>query len=94
LRCCRVLDASTAPDFIQTGTDALAKNPFLICDLSETAYLASAGLAALAQLRKIASNLNGELRVVSCSPNVLQVIKMARFDRVLPLYSDFSLAVA
>ena len=94
LRCCRVLDASTAPDFIQTGADALAKNPFLVCDLSETVYLASAGLAALAQLRKIASNLNGELRVVSCSPNVLQVIKMARFDRVLPLYSDFSLAVA
>ena len=94
LKGCRVLDASTADDFIATGFCALASNPFLICDLSGTVFLASAGLAALAQLRQKALNLGGEFRVVNCSNDVLRVIKLARFDQVLSLYSDFSLAVA
>lgn len=90
----RVLDASTAQDLIEAGVAALAINPFLICDLSETIFLASAGLAALAQLRQMAINRQGEFRVVNCSEDVLQVIKLARFDRVLSLYSDLSLAIA
>ena len=94
LKCRRVLDASTAQDLIEAGASLLAVNPFLICDLSETIFLASAGLAALAQLRQMALKLEGEFRVVNCSQDALRVIKMARFDRVLSLYSDFSLAVA
>jgi N-acetylglucosaminyldiphosphoundecaprenol N-acetyl-beta-D-mannosaminyltransferase len=89
-----VLDASTVQDFIEAGTSALAANPFLICDLSETIFLASAGLAALTKLRQMALNLHGELRVVNCSPDAARVIRNAHFDRVLPLYSNFSLAIA
>jgi N-acetylglucosaminyldiphosphoundecaprenol N-acetyl-beta-D-mannosaminyltransferase len=91
---CRVLDASTAQDLIETGARQLALNPFLICDLSETVFLASAGLAALAQLRQMALNLRGEFRVANCSKDALRVIKIARFDQVLSLYSDLSLAIA
>jgi anti-anti-sigma regulatory factor len=72
----------------------LAGNRFLICDLSETILLASAGLKALASLRQISSNVHGECRVVICSHDALRVIKLERFDRVLPLYSNFSQAVA
>jgi N-acetylglucosaminyldiphosphoundecaprenol N-acetyl-beta-D-mannosaminyltransferase len=89
---CRALDGSSAQDFLKVGTAALACNPFLICDLSETVFLASAGLAALAQLRRIALAQQGEFRVINCSSDVLRVIKLARFDRVLPLYNEFSLA--
>jgi anti-anti-sigma factor len=94
LKACRVLDASTAQDLIDAGAAELTVNPFLICDLSETIFLGSAGLAALTQLRRMALSQQGDFRIVNCSNDALRVIKMARFDRVLPVYSSFSLAAA
>lgn len=94
LKCCRIIDASTAQDLIKAGSCSLAVNPYLICDLSDTVILASAGLAAMAQLHQMALELQGEFRLVNCSQDTLRVIKMARFDRLLPLYSDFSLTVS
>jgi N-acetylglucosaminyldiphosphoundecaprenol N-acetyl-beta-D-mannosaminyltransferase len=90
----RVLDAAAAPDLIEAGACALAANPFLICDLSETVILTSAGLEALAQLRQMTVNLQGEFRMDNCSQDVLRVIDQAHFDRVLLPYSDFSLTAA
>jgi N-acetylglucosaminyldiphosphoundecaprenol N-acetyl-beta-D-mannosaminyltransferase len=88
----RVLDTAAAPVLIEAGTCALATSPVLICDLSETVILTSAGLAALAQLRQMTVNLQGEFRMDNCSQDVLRVIAQAHFDRVLLPYSDFSLA--
>ena len=90
----RVLDAAAAPVLIEAGTYALATSPFLICDLSETVILTSAGLEALAQLRQMTVNLQGEFRMDNCSQDVLRVIDQAHFNRVLLPYSDFSLAAA
>ena len=89
----RVLDASTSQDLFDAGTRMLANNPFLICDLSETVFLASAGLTALARLRTISSAVHGELRVVICSKDVLRVIQLACFDRVPRVYPSFSQAI-
>jgi N-acetylglucosaminyldiphosphoundecaprenol N-acetyl-beta-D-mannosaminyltransferase len=93
LKAPRVLDASSSQDFLETGTQMLACNPYIICDLSETIFLASAGLAALDSLRKISLQFNGEFRVVVRSKDTLRVIKLARFDHVLPLYGSFSQAI-
>jgi anti-anti-sigma factor len=71
----------------------LARNPFVICDLSETVFLASAGLAALASLCRTSAKLQGEFRVVVCSKDTLRVIQLARFDHILPLYRTFSQAI-
>ncbi len=90
----RVLDASTAQDFYDAGVTILNDNHFVICDLSETIFLACAGLAVLARLRQAAAEANGELRVVVSSADVRRVIKLEHFDHVLPLYSNFSQAVA
>jgi len=72
----------------------LNRNPYLIVDLAETVFLASAGLAALAKLNRIATERNGELRVVNCSADVQRVIELVRFDRVLSVYGDLSSAMA
>jgi N-acetylglucosaminyldiphosphoundecaprenol N-acetyl-beta-D-mannosaminyltransferase len=89
----RVLDASTSQYLLDAGVSTLADNPFLICDLSGTVFLASAGLATLASLRKMSMNLHGEFRVVICANDTLRVIKLARFDQVLSVYRNFSQAV-
>jgi len=90
----RRLDATTAPEMAETCTALLGNNPYVVLDLSETVLLASAGLAALAQINRVASEHNGELRVANCSKDVLRVIEMVRFDKILSLYSDVPAAVA
>lgn len=89
----RRLDATTAPEMAETCTQLLENNPRVVLDLSETVLLASAGLAALAQINRAAIERNGELRVANCSKDVLRVIEMVRFDKVLSLYSDVPTAV-
>lgn len=89
----RVLDASSSQDLLDAGAGMLESNPFVICDLSETVFLASAGLETLGNLRRMSLNLHGEFRVVIGSKDALRVIRLARFDHVLPLYGNFSQAV-
>lgn len=90
----RRLDADSAPDIADTCSSLLDRNPYLILDLSSTIFLASAGLAALAQLNRQADEQDGELRVTNCSEDVLRVIEMVRFDQVLSLYGDLNSAMA
>ena len=90
----RRFDATTAPDMIRTGSDALAQHRYVILDLSDTVILTSAGLSALAHLNRIAQELHGALRVTGCSTDVMQVIEMVRFDKVLSLYRDINSATA
>lgn len=90
----RRLDAVTALALTETCHDMLVTTPNLILDLSDTVLLASAGLAALAKINRDADEINGSLRVVNCSDDVMRVIKMVRFDKVLSLYSDVDAAVS
>ncbi|MBK8988821.1 MAG: WecB/TagA/CpsF family glycosyltransferase [Chloroflexi bacterium] len=90
----RRLDATTATEMAETCVALLDENPRVVLDLSETVLLASAGLAALAQISRNAIERSGELRVANCSKDVLRVIQMVRFDKVLSLYSDVSAATS
>jgi N-acetylglucosaminyldiphosphoundecaprenol N-acetyl-beta-D-mannosaminyltransferase len=89
----RRLDALTAPELETHCTEILADNPHLVLDLSDTVLLASAGLAVLAKVTRLANEQNGELRVTNCSEDVLRVINIVRFDKVLSLYNDVDAAV-
>lgn len=55
----RRLDAASAPEMVETCTSLLDANPRVVLDLSETVLLASAGLAALAQLNRTADERDG-----------------------------------
>jgi len=90
----RRFDAAAAPDMIQVVTDTLAQHRYVILDLSETVILTSAGLSALAHLNRLAQEQHGALRVTGCSTDVMQVISMVRFDKVLSLYRDIQSATA
>jgi anti-anti-sigma factor len=88
VRAPRRLDAVSASDFRTRCAALLAASPRLIVDLSETVFLASAGLAALIALSREARSLNGELRLACLMPDALRVLKMARLDGVLAIYRD------
>jgi N-acetylglucosaminyldiphosphoundecaprenol N-acetyl-beta-D-mannosaminyltransferase len=90
----RRIDGSTTPEFVIVVTAQLARNPYLILDLTETIFLASAGLAALVSFNRIASQHNGELLVTHCRKDVLRVIELGRFDKVLAVYKDLPSATS
>lgn len=81
-------DASTSPQFKEVCSSLLGKNPFLLLDFEETTVIASAGLAVLAHLHKLASANNGKIRLIHCSREVQQTIKMVRMDTFLDIVQD------
>ncbi|MFZ1395801.1 MAG: WecB/TagA/CpsF family glycosyltransferase [Candidatus Promineifilaceae bacterium] len=89
----RRLDANTANDLIEQCEEHLWKNPFLILDFAATVFLASAGLAALAKIQRLAEEQNGKVRLANCSEDVNRVIEIVRFDKVLSLYKDIDSAM-
>jgi N-acetylglucosaminyldiphosphoundecaprenol N-acetyl-beta-D-mannosaminyltransferase len=88
----RRLDAASAPEFRARCTALLAASPRLIVDLSETVFLASAGLAVLIALSREARALNGEVRLACLMPDALRVLKLAKLDGVLAVYPDVTKA--
>jgi N-acetylglucosaminyldiphosphoundecaprenol N-acetyl-beta-D-mannosaminyltransferase len=88
VRAPRRLDALSAPEFQSRCAAALTTCPRLIVDLSETVFLASAGLAALIALNREARNQDGELRLACLMPDALQVVRLARLDGVFAVYRD------
>jgi N-acetylglucosaminyldiphosphoundecaprenol N-acetyl-beta-D-mannosaminyltransferase len=88
----RRLDAASAPEFRAKCTALLAASPRLIVDLSETVFLASAGLAVLIALSREARALNGEVRLACLMPDALRVLKLAKLDGVLAVYPDVTKA--
>ena len=84
----RRFDAETAGAVQDLCTDCLAHNPFLLLNLKQTVFLASAGLAVLSQVQRLAATKNGQLIVLGCGQEVLKVLQLVNFDRFLTLYPD------
>ena len=90
----RRLDAETAPEVNEQCMQVIQENPHVVLDFTNTVFLASAGLATLSKLDRLAGDKGGELRVAGYSEDVLRVMKMVRFDKILSLYGDVDAAVA
>ncbi|GAB4214572.1 MAG: WecB/TagA/CpsF family glycosyltransferase [Roseiflexaceae bacterium] len=89
----RLLDAATVPVVLERCTADLARNPRLVLDFSETVFLSSAGMAAIARLTDQSRQQGGELRVAGCSPDLLRGLRLVKLDAVVPLYHDVHAAV-
>jgi N-acetylglucosaminyldiphosphoundecaprenol N-acetyl-beta-D-mannosaminyltransferase len=88
----RRFDAATSAEVIQQCQDALQANVRLVLDFAKTTFLSSAGLAAMLQLSREAQSRGGEVRLASCSGDVLRTIQLTRFDKVLRIYGDVQTA--
>lgn len=89
----RRLDALTVPALAETWTDTVRRHGRVVVDFSETVLLASVGLALLAQLRQAAEMQEGRLCVAACSDDVVRVLELARFDKLLSVYESVPAAV-
>lgn len=90
----RRFDAETSPEITAVCTQLIQKTPYLILDFKGTIFLGSAGLAALLNVNRLAQGNNGNIRLAGCSTDVLQVLKMVRFDKVFSIYQDTASAAA
>ncbi|MCP5093994.1 MAG: WecB/TagA/CpsF family glycosyltransferase [Chloroflexi bacterium] len=81
----RRFDASTADEVSEQCESNLLQNPYMVLDFSDTVFLASAGLAVIAKLHRLAESENGQLCAENCSQNVLKVIETVRFDQFLSI---------
>jgi N-acetylglucosaminyldiphosphoundecaprenol N-acetyl-beta-D-mannosaminyltransferase len=88
----RRVDATAAPAMLEQGEAALAASPRLILDFSSTVFLASAGMAVMVKLNRLAREAGGEVRAVACSADVARTLKLARLDAVIALYDDVAAA--
>ncbi len=82
------LDASSC-SILQNKIDVLLqenhKNVFL--DFSNIDYLSSAGLRVLLSSTKKFNEQNGRLGIFAISEEVMQIIKMTGFEKILNIYN-------
>ncbi|HZY20257.1 MAG TPA: STAS domain-containing protein [Ramlibacter sp.] len=89
----RRLDASVAPAFKQAVLQVLGEDRRLVLDLSGVDFLDSSGLGALVSILK-ALGTQGSLAVCGATGSVLSLFKLTRMDKVFPICSDRSEALA
>ncbi len=88
--CCDVagrLESSTASSFEQDVNEKAASNtgPLLI-DMSNLAYISSAGLRAILLLTKAAQSKGVKLVLCSLPPQIEEVFKISGFDRIITIH--------
>lgn len=74
------LDTSTAPELAEAIGQLDDSCERLVLDFAKLQYISSAGLRVLVSAHK---KMNGELMIRSVSPDVMQVLHMAGFDKRL-----------
>lgn len=89
----RIFDTGTAPALIERCNEHIAELPRLVVDLSETVFLASAGMAALIRLDRLTQEHGGALRVAGCAPDVLRTLKLVKLDSILKLFTTVEAAM-
>lgn len=82
----RELTAGTANDFknrvrLEFGT-GLENIDF---DCTDLEFLDSSGLGALISIQKLANGRNGQLRLLSPKPGIVQVLELTRLHRVFSI---------
>lgn len=81
------LDALTAPHLDAAVHNAVATRPGgLIIDLTDTDFLASAGMSALINAQHAAEEHGGSFAVVADGPATSRPLTLVGLDRVFPIY--------
>lgn len=83
------LDASSS-SFLQSRLNVLIKEDrnVVLLDFSDMDYLSSAGLRVLLSFTKKFDEKKGRLGVFSATDDVMEVIKLTGFDKILNMYKN------
>jgi len=81
------LDAPSAPTLEKTINSLIDDGKLkLVLDFSKVDYLSSAGMRLLLSASKKAKSKGGNLVIFSVHDDVMDIIKLAGFDKILNIY--------
>lgn len=87
------VDVGTAPQLEKKIDSLLQENPILILNFDKVDYLSSAGMRVLLSSSKKLKAQKGALLLCAMGEEVLEVLRMAGLDKVLPLFESEAEAV-
>jgi anti-sigma B factor antagonist len=79
------LDARSAPELLQAGTDVQNRNQHLVLDLSGVTFMASSGLGSLLSLAEEYRRSECHLRIVAPSGAVTSVVQLLNLEEFLAI---------
>ena len=89
------LDASNAAVAERDVLDLLEKNgPSIVLDLTDIAYMSSAGLRVLLVAAKAARQKGGRAVLAGPHPAIMEVLRMSGFDKIMTIAADRDAALA
>ncbi len=82
-------DASNANDIEMVLQGLISKGvKKLVCDFSQTEYIASAGLRVLLSTAKSLQKSGGQIFIVSMKPFVREVFEISGFNQIFKIYAS------
>ena len=84
------VDLHYSPGARKLILDALNKKENVLVDLSQVEYIDSSGIASLVEGLQLAKNKGLEFGLVGVSKPAMQVLQLARLDKVFPIYRSVS----
>lgn len=82
------VDLSCSPDARKSILDVLQANSNLLIDLGKVSYIDSSGVASLVEGYQTAKKQSLKFGLVGVSDAAMSVLKLARLDKVFPIYSS------
>ena len=88
LRCHGRIDAASATILEKKMNELIKENEkWLYLDFHDVHYLSSAGMRVLLALTKKLKGREGGLLIFHVNPDIMEIIKMAGFERILRIFS-------
>ena len=88
------VDLHTSPEARKLILGCLQEGKSTLVDLASVAYIDSSGVASLVEGFQLARQRNLDFGLVGVSPAALNVLKLARLDKVFPIYASAQERVA
>jgi anti-anti-sigma factor len=89
------LDVLTAPTLGTHLDVALTNAPsVLIVDITDVAFLSSAGLSMLVETHRLTERADISLRVVADGPSTARPLHMTRIDEIIDVYQTVAEAIS
>jgi anti-anti-sigma factor len=76
-----LLDAQTAPLFTQHRARVLI-------DMSQTAYISSAGLRSILKMIKLSATGGGRVGLFAVPPQIMEILEISGFQTLMDIYPD------
>ncbi len=82
------IDLHTSPESRKLILGCLQEGKPTLVDLARVAYIDSSGVASLVEGFQLARQRQLDFGLVGVSPAALNVLKLARLDKVFPIYAS------